>query len=475
MQNTLTEKIKALETKARQLEPDQAVRDRVFASSQAYVNRFINSLPEQPSFIRYGCPQLQQREVMGDGVAFDELLGIIEREVNLNGLNAASGGHLGYIPGGGLWMSGIGDMLADVGNRYAGIVYSGPGAVMMENKMIRWMCDLAGYPEGAHGNLSSGGSIATLIALTTARDQHGIRAENVRRAVIYMTDQAHHCINKAIHITGLEEAILRLVPVNDQHQMQVDVLRQWIAADKANGLLPFLVIANAGSTNTGSIDPLETIADICESDGLWYHVDAAYGGFFMLVDELRDKFSGIGRSDSLVMDPHKGLFLPYGTGVVLVRNAQALMRAHQATGAYMVDALGYADISPADCGPELTKHFRGLRMWLPLHYHGLDAFRACLVEKVYLCRYFHEKIKAMGFETGPDPALSVTCFRYPAPDNNEFNRKLVERLHEDGRIFLSSTLLDGDVWIRCAVLSFRTHLREIELALEMIREAVRGV
>ncbi|HJW27900.1 MAG TPA: aminotransferase class V-fold PLP-dependent enzyme [Saprospiraceae bacterium] len=468
--NNLQESLKHLESRSRSLEPDEQTRHRIFDDVESYVHQFINSLPDRLAYIKADCPQLKNLAVTSTGKPLDALMQIIDQEVHHAGINAASGGHMGYIPGGGLWMSSIGDMLADVGNRYAGISFSGTGAVIMENLLLRWLADLIGYPATAHGNITSGGSIATLIALTTARDLNEIHATAVYQAVIYATAEAHHCIHKALHILGLQKAIFREVPMNDRFEMKVEDLKALIRQDRTSGLNPFLVIANAGTTNTGSIDPLDLIADVCADEKLWYHVDAAYGGFFMLVDSLKSKFKGIERSDSVVLDPHKGMFLPFGTGVVLVRDAKKLLTAHHADASYLIDTVGYDEINPSDCGPELTKHFRGLRMWLPLHYHGLDAFRACLEEKLLLCQYFHQEVQKLGFETGPEPELSVTYFRYPAPDKNEFNRHLVERLHRDGRVFLSSTILNGEVWIRCAILSFRTHLREVQIALEMIRE-----
>ena len=466
----MLDKIASLEKISRTLEVASNQREAISGMSLEYVNSFIESLPDRKAYIKADCPQLKSMVVTEEGKPFETLLEIIQAEVDHAGINAASGGHLGYIPGGGLWMSSMGDMLAAVANRYAGIIFSGTGAVIMENHLIKWLASLAGYPATAHGNISSGGSIANLTAITTARDAFGIRSTNVKSSVIYHTAQAHHCIHKAFHITGLDEAVHRIVPMNDRCQMDADALEAIIKEDIQAGLKPFLVIASAGTTNTGSIDPLDRIADICEANNLWFHVDAAYGGFFLLVDEVKEKFKGIERSDSLVMDPHKGLFLPFGTGVVLVRDGKKLIASHAFEASYLVDTLGYDEVSPSDCGPELTKHFRGLRMWLPIHYHGLAPFRACLEEKLYLCRYFHQQIRQLGFETGPDPELSVTYFRYPEEDKNDFNKKLVEQLHKDGRIFLSSTILDGDVWIRCAILSFRTHLREVDLALNMIKE-----
>jgi len=464
------EQLQHLESLSRQLDPGKSLRDHLTAMSFTHVSEFINSLPARKAYVKADCPELKKLEISDEGKSMDLLLKIVQNEVHHAGINAASGGHLGYIPGGGLWLSGMGDMLAAVGNRYAGLAFSGTGAVIMENQLLRWLCQLVGYPVTAHGNIASGGSMATLVALTTARDHHKINSANVRRSVLYFTSQAHHCIHKAIHILGLSEAVIREVQVNELYQMDVDALSQMIADDKLNGLYPFLVIATAGTTNTGAIDPLDQIADMAQSNGLWYHVDAAYGGFFMLLEEQKEKFKGIERSDSLVLDPHKGMFLPFGIGVVLVKDRNALLKAHHADAAYMVDTEGAEEINPADCGPELTKHFRGMRMWLPLHYHGVDAFRACLREKLLLCQYFHQEIKKLGFETGPSPSLSVTYYRYPAEDRNDFNKKLVEKLHEDGRVFFSSTVLDGEVWIRCAILSFRTHLEQVQLGIQMIKE-----
>ena len=252
-------------------------------------------------------------------------------------------------------------------------------------------------------------------------------------------------------------------------------LRKQIEEDIAAGLTPFLIVATAGTTDTGAIDPLEEVAAISQQYQTWYHIDAAYGGFFILVEEMQERLQGMSQADSLVMDPHKGLFLPFGTGVVLIKNGQALIDAHTHQANYMIDAYGFDEISPADCSPELTKHFRGLRMWLPLHVHGLGAFRACLAEKLYLCRYFHEEIQQLGFEVGPPPALSVTLFRYPGADPNAFNKALITAIHQDGRYFLSSTLIDEEVWIRCAVLNFRTHLAQVQGTLQMIKDCLRSL
>ena len=222
-----------------------------------------------------------------------------------------------------------------------------------------------------------------------------------------------------------------------------------------------------------------TPSDIAERHNLWYHVDAAYGGFFILCDALRRTFDGIGQADSVVMDPHKGLFLPYGCGAVLVKDRSLLGKAHYYQANYMQDvAVSEDEYSPADHSPELTRHYRGLRLWLPLKLFGLKPFRACLEEKLHLARYFHTQIQRLdGFEAGPEPDLSVVTYRYipKKGDANEFNRRIIEEVHKDGRVFLSSTMLDGKFTLRLAVLAFRTHLDTINTALDVLEQAVKRI
>jgi glutamate/tyrosine decarboxylase-like PLP-dependent enzyme len=237
------------------------------------------------------------------------------------------------------------------------------------------------------------------------------------------------------------------------------------------------VIATAGTTDVGAIDPLGAIADIAGAEGLWLHVDAAYGGAFLLCEEGRRALAGIDRSDSTVIDPHKGLFLPFGSGALLVRSRDRLAAANRYHANYMQDAFrADVELSPADLSPELSRPFRGLRLWLPLKLYGLAPFRAALEEKLLLARHFHERLSALpGWEVGPPPDLSVVTYRYlPARgDADAFNRRLVEAVQGDGRVFISSTQLDGRFTLRLAVLNVRTHLEQVELALEVLEHHAR--
>lgn len=466
----IIDKIKNLQLSSEELEPTESNRSHYFDLVRNFANHFINSLSSDKAYNQSTVNEKLFR-IDGKTKKLDEIIGVFENEVSGKGINAASGGHLGYIPGGGIFSASLADMMVDISNEYAGMYFASPGGVTMENELIKWMSSIFGYPETAVGNLTSGGSIANLIALTSARDHHQIKGDKIGKSVIYLSEQTHHCIHKALKIIGLEDVILRYIQVDARSRMRPEDLNQQIHEDKTKGLNPFMIVASAGTTDTGAIDPLDIIADISQTNDLWLHIDAAYGGFFILTDLKKDLFNGIERSDSLVVDPHKGLFLPYGIGAVLVKNKKAVYHSHHATAHYMQDALeDDGPINPADVSPELTKHFRGMRMWLPLQLHGIKPFAACLEEKILLTSYIRKNLFQAGFELGPDPDLSVTYFWFKPKktDSNAFNRKLLSFMHEDGRYFFSSTQIKDRFVIRVAILSFRTKLREVDLALEMI-------
>ena len=475
----MIENIRELEAMSRRLEPDPGERRRVRDAVVDHGDAFLDSLPDSKAYEinKESARRLRQSPFTDEPADIGEVLKIVEECVEKPGVNPATGRFLGYIPGGGLYYASLGDYLADITNRYAGVRFAGPGAVEMENALLDWMAELVGYPEGSGGNLASGGSIANLIGIVTARDARGLRARDVERAAVYLSQQTHHCIDKALRIAGLGDCVRRIVPLDDQYRMVPAELERLIADDRESGLEPWMVIASAGTTDVGAIDPLEEIGQIARQNELWYHVDAAYGGFFALVDECRPRLVGMELSDSIVLDPHKGLFLPYGLGAVLVKDKAAMHRAHYYSAAYMQDTVAEESLeisSPAELSPELTKHFRGLRLWLPLKLHGVAPFRACLEEKLLLTRYFYEEVQRLGFEVGPEPELSVATYRWvpESGDANAFNQALTDELHSDGRIFISTTMLDDTFVLRLAVLTFRTHLDEIDFALEVLKEKV---
>jgi aromatic-L-amino-acid/L-tryptophan decarboxylase len=471
----LIEKLNELEKKSAALEPTEKERKRYMNSLVSYTAQFIDQIDDINTFSNSKA-DAKKLGLDGNLKNLDDLLSLYTDEVVNKGLIPASGGHIGYIPGGGIYLSAVGDFLADITNEYAGMYFGSPGAVTIENELINWMKKVFRFPDTAVGNLTSGGSIANLIALTAARDKHKIKNDRIEKSVVYLSPQVHHCVHKALRIIGLEDVIIRELELDMFWRIKTEELKKHIEIDRKSGLNPFCVIASAGTTDTGAVDDLDEIGDIAALNNMWYHIDGAYGGFFILTERARHKFKGIEKADSLVIDPHKGLFLPYGLGAVLVKDKEALFHSHHYTANYMQDANDPSlPLNPADVSPELTKHFRGLRMWVPLQVLGIQPFIACLEEKLYLTDYFREQLESLGFKTGPAPDLSVSYFWYEplSGDSDLFNQKLMEFIHEDGRIFLSSTKLEGKTVIRMAILSFRTKKHTIDTCVEMIKRCLQ--
>jgi aromatic-L-amino-acid decarboxylase len=270
-----------------------------------------------------------------------------------------------------------------------------------------------------------------------------------------------------------------VVPVTPELRMDVEALQRLVKEDRDGGRKPFLVVASAGTTNTGAIDPLGAIGDVCETDDLWLHADAAYGGFFALTARGRARLAGIERADSITLDPHKTLFLPYGTGLLIVREGERLRQAHRAKGDYLQDLAPEGDIPNfTDYSPELSRDFRGFRVWLPLKLHGISAFRTALDEKLDLTEVLYDALRATeGFDVPWRPELTVVPFRYlpAAGDADAFNQRLLERINASKRIFLSSTRLNGDFWLRACIVSHRTHRDRVDEAIEIITNAARAL
>jgi aromatic-L-amino-acid decarboxylase len=388
--------LELVEALSRSLEPGPVERERLIGQVAAYAERFLQGLDHAPGFVSRDAPgaALLDSPIAEEGIDLSSALQLLRDNVDEPGINTASGMMLGFIPGGGLFHAALGDYLSAVSNRYAGHFFGSPGAVRMENMLVRWMADIIGYPETAAGSLLSGGSMAHLTAIVCARDSRDVQAQDIVRSVVYLTEHAHYSVSKALHVAGLGSCVTRHIPVDGRFRMKAHSLAAAVAADRKEGLRPWLVVGSAGTTNTGSVDPLAEIGEIAEKDELWFHVDGAYGAFFTLSPESRGILKGMERSDSIIMDPHKTLFLPHGTGAVILRDWQQLHRSFRWQSYVVQDVPERADeLSPMDMSPELTRHFRGLRMWLPLKVLGVAPFRAALTEKIKLARHFHERLQ----------------------------------------------------------------------------------
>ncbi len=475
---TIRKKIAELERESRKLCDFSAQQNLLNKSATEYAELFYHSNHQSKAFQPFDDTMYQifDKPLSEEGTDSEEIFSFIEKYIISPGLNSASGRNFGYIPGSNLFASAIGDYMAAVTNRYASVYSLSPGPALLEDRLIKWMAELVGYHTGAGGYLSSGGSIANMTAVVAARDHAGLTGKDYPRAVAYLTKHSHHCIDRALNLAGLRECIRRYIPMDDAFRMNPRELNNQIIDDANKGFIPWLLVATAGTTNSGAVDPLDEIGSIARLHRLWFHVDAAYGGFFLLTGHGRRKLAGIELSDSVVLDPHKSLFLPYGTGALLVKDVNHLVKSHDYQANYLKHVESENVIySSADISPELTKHFRALRMWLPLKLHGLKVFKEALEEKLLLANYLWNEFSNMkDIETGPPPELSIFMFRWvpKAGDPEEMNRKLREALLQDGRIFLSTTEADGKFCFRVAVLSVNTHLKEADILVDVVKEKI---
>ncbi len=481
----------------RVLEPDSGTAAVWMDQVGRFVLDLLREIPNRPAQGMFGKPAEQLAAEQSVAIpdrplegGMTRALAIIGRSMDA-GLETAGPGYLAYVPGGGLYAAGLADLIGAIGNRFTGYSMAAPGWVRLEQDVLRWLADQFGYGPRSEGLLTSGSSLANFAALVSARHHAFGDSGDYSRALVYTSTQAHHSISKALTLAGVPRANLRSVAVDELFRLDVDDLARTIAQDRHRGLRPFCVIAAAGTTNTGAIDPLADLADLCAREDLWLHVDGAYGGAFVLSPTGRARLTGIDRADSICFDPHKGMFLPYGTGCLLVREGQRLAAAHAGSADYLRDFEGMLP-SPGTLGPELSRPFRGLRLWLPLMLHGAQAFRDALEEKLALahrCASELDRRIAAGapLELVARPQLSTVAFRLrrreaePLAEWNARNMALLAAINERGHAFLSSTELptmaigavengrvENAVTLRVCVVSFRTHHERIDALLDDI-------
>ncbi|HGY92833.1 MAG TPA: aminotransferase class V-fold PLP-dependent enzyme [Planctomycetes bacterium] len=449
----------------------------------------VESLPEQnagfdPSRALEAARNLVEPVPPEEGRPLSEVLDLVFDECVPQSFNAAGPGYLAYIPGGGILTAALADFISNGLNRYTGVWAAAPLLVELETNVLRWLIREMGYPSTARGIFTTGGSLANLTAITTARVEK--LGEDPSRGAVLVGEHAHHSVAKAARICGFRNDQIHAVASDEAFRMDLDDLRRVIVTVRDRGLEPFLVVASAGTTDTGAVDPLPALVEVAGRENMWLHVDAAYGGAFMLTERGRHRLCGISEADSITLDPHKGLFLPYGTGALLVRRGAALRAAHHSEASYMPDfqdELGedYQPMDFCEYGPELSRSYRGLRLWLPIMLHGMGAFRRNLDEKLDLIALAERELAAMpGIEIVAPPQLSVLAFRLQSQDGDgaagdRMTEELLRRILSHQRVWLTSTRLRGRFVIRICVLSFRTHEDRMRECLDIIRDEARGL
>ncbi len=447
------------------------------------VARHLASLREQRVFTtltRVEAERLVGETAPEQGTGFEQLVTQLEERVLAYSAREPHPGFMAYVPSCPTFPAIMGDWLAAGFNCFAGVwsVAAGPNA--LELTVLDWFRTWLGMPLGTSGLLTSGGSAATVTAVVAAR--HGVVQDQpgrLERTVLYTSTQAHSSVTRAAWIAGIPRGNVRAVPVDSEFRMDAGGLRRAIAADRAAGLLPCCVVASAGTTNTGSVDPLPEIAGICEEAGTWFHVDAAYGGFAALTDRGRALLDGIERADSVTLDPHKWLFVPFECGCLLAREPARLSDAFRILPEYLRDVeTDGVEVNFADYGEQLTRYSRAFKVWLPIQYYGLGALRSAIDTGINLAVHAERRLREdPAFEILSPAKLGIVCFRAhpPGMDDNVALDRLNERLNQDvnagGRHFISSTRINGCFSLRICILGFRTLEQDVDDLVAALRDA----
>src|SRR5512136_1328088 len=364
-------------------------------------------------------------------------------------------------------------------------------AIHVERRVVAWLAEILGLPATAEGILTSGGSMANFTALATARRA---MATDVREQgfagtpslVVYASEEVHNCVDKAVDLLGIGWNQLRKIPTDDQFRIRVDLLGPAIEIDRKAGLRPAIVVGNAGTVNTGAIDPLDELADLCAAEGLWFHADGAYGAMASGSPRLRPLFAGLERADSVAADPHKWLYMPYEAGAALVREPGRMAEAFRRPAPYLVHDPDSPVLGPVlfnERGPELSRGFKALKVWVGLKHHGREGYAAAVEHDVAMARLLAEEVRSReDFELQAEPVLSIVGFRYRPPgsalaeaDLDRLNRQIVNRLVGSGSFFLAPTILKGRTAMRAAIVNFRTREDDVRALLDHAARAVREI
>ena len=366
-----------------------------------------------------------------------------------------------FVPSPSNFVSVMADCLASGFNVFAGNWMEGAGPSQVERTVIEWMRTWCGMPEDTGGVLVSGGSNANLTALATAR--HVKLRNDASRGVAYGSDQCHSSLVRGFRLLGFTTDQFVRLPSDENYRLSIDALRARVTADRQRGLHPFCVVANAGTTNTGAVDPLNELANFCAQENLWLHADGAYGAAAVLCEPGRQALAGIDRVDSLTIDPHKWLFQPYECGCVLVRKWSDLYQAFQVSAEYLDDALRVSeDVNFQDLGIQLTRSFRALKLWMSIRFFGLQAFRQAVLRGIELAQAAGERIAATdNMHVFSSPQLGIITFYYAQPGQtpevaNAVNLRIVDRALAEGLATVTSTTLRGRKVLRMCTINPRT-------------------
>ena len=423
------------------------------------------------------------------GIAIEEILKRFRDDVAPNAMGVPSPRYFGQFNPTPLPIGVWADALSSMLNQNAGAWRNGPTSAMIEARVMRWLCDLLNYGPQSFGTLASGGSEANLIALKCARDSvaASIKDRGVRKApgdlVIYASEQCHYSIDKSADILGLGRDGVRKIPTDDRFHIVVDALREAIVRDRDAGLIPCCVVGVAGTTSTGVVDPLETLAAIARENRCWYHVDAAYGGPLAFSPQHKDKLRGIELADSITFDPHKWMFVPFSCGATLVRDGGRVLRdAFDMTPEYLSEDRGGADVEFDffRYGQMGTRRFNSLKLWMAIKFMGREGYAKTVERQIDLTRYLAERIDNLaGFKRVGEVETAVCCFRFvpkpdlSGPDQDRLQQRLQQIIERSGEAWLTTTVLHGRRAMRVNINSFLTEKQHVDDLVRLLERSGR--
>ena len=418
----------------------------------------------------------------------DEVLREIKEKLLPYSVHTGHGGYLGLITASPLPIGVIGDLIASALNQNLGTYSIGPGAVSVERRTIRWLCDLVGYGPGSGGNLTSGGMLANLIGLKLARDHaSGEEAQEAGSSGgwgVYTSEERHVSIDKAADVVGLGRASVRAIPTDDEFRVRLDVLEATIKVDVLSGIRPACVIAMAGSTNTGAIDDLAALRVLADRYGVWLHADAAYGGGLLVSRTWSHLLDGLALADSVTVDPHKWFYAPVDAGAVLVRDETALSRSFGLKPPYLTDDSDAAGerYQYYVHGLEQSRRFRALKVWMSFKRYGTEQIGRWVDANVGHAGRMHEIAESSPrFASAVEPPMSAACVRY-LPDGDLTEKQLdalhcqaVQRVEESGDFWIGTTRLKGHTWFRACAVNYRTTDGHIDRLMALLEGECRDI
>jgi glutamate/tyrosine decarboxylase-like PLP-dependent enzyme len=471
--------------------PSQDFRAMAGAAVE-FLASYFDSLPTRPVVIPTTSRAIRERidePLPAAGADFGVLLDTVRDVICQYSRHSAHPRMFGYVASPGTAVTAVSHMLAAAMNINVTAWRSAPSAADMERLTIDWLKEMLDYPAAAGGLLLSGGSMANFAGLAAARSakagtdvvREGAGAVG-RRMCVYVSEESHYSVAKAAGMLGIGESNVRAVKTDDCLHIDLADLERLVNEDRAAGHLPICVVANAGTTATGAFDPLPQVAEFARRHDLWMHVDAAYGGFAMLAPSARHLFACIEQADSIALDPHKWLYLPVGCGCVLYKDPAAARTAF-AHGADYTRTIGLENDEAFafwDYGPELTRPFRALDLWMLIKFVGTERLGQAIEENIACAKYFEELVKASDdFEMLAPVELSVFCFRYVPKgfvgDLDAYNERLLVAVQRAGSTYLSNARVRGRFTLRGCVLNYRTTKADMERVLEDVRAAAASL